>query len=1491
MRTKIALAISAALLSSNAVGNGVEKYQALGLTSNLTPEFAELSPKKEQQASAWMVKLKTPSVSEMSMSMGESYSSFQAVNSIENVQQQVMSALESNISGLNVLSTTKVLVNAIIVAGDEKQLAHLKQLPEVEAILPIYDYDLHVADSAVYIKAKQLIDDAVATGQGQRVAILDTGIDYTHKIFGGAGTKEAYDAAVANRGGSVNWPQGIVQGGWDFINNDPNPIDAGTSHGTHVSHSVTGVAPDVELFVYSVCGGGCPGVAQLRALERAMDPNNDGDISDRVDTVNMSLGGSFGYNRGDAVQEQIDRMVELGVNLVISAGNDGPTPFIVGGPSTSDHALSVGAMTHPTGKVGELTATVDGEKAEALNSGFNPSNNFSFSQDNAPLVYPASNQNGCVAFADNIDFTGKAVIIDRGACAFVDKVKHAQDKGAKFVIIANNRSGDIAPGGSATNITIPSVGITQAIGNKLKQLIADDDVTYSFVSKEFDSVGAIADFTSRGPSIAGTLKPEITAPGVAIQTAHPGTGNGLSPASGTSFSGPITAGAVSLLREALPERNALEIKATLMNAANLDVTMEPKAQKPSTALAPISYIGAGLVDVEKASKLPVVAWDESTKQAALAFGLVKASSEVTLTKTITVKNFSDEDLTYDLKVTPRYQDDIDSGALTITVPDNVKVPAKASISFDVTAKIEPAKLPEWELTSTMINFPAPGTDNPAKVASDLLTKVEFDGSIDFLQGDEKALHVVYHMLPKSQDEIDVERVLVDNQEQFIIENKADTELVAPTAISLTATDPVENERRFDLISASTEFLPQPACDSNFIITNTIQLRDPFLVNKPFGIKVDFDVDNDGSWDYSAQALRNEMFGRGRPGGLVTFSTRYGIPNGAITRGLHYAGTNFLTLVSCSEEVGIDASKANQSIKVRYRVEDSIFDWRISPNADFVTEEITVAPTRTVSIFRKTEKADSERLEAIEKGEKGYLTVQKDPNAKGAILLTRNGNLDVKIDESEEANSAPTLENTEVTVDKGTVPGTVLGTVKASDPDKLSSPITEFITLSSSSTNVIVSKSGQIMVAPSGYINQQTETITITVKAVDSNGNISMPATVTVKVNNTTPTVTLGNAVVRDVEEVRLIAVASDDDNDKLTYEWTQISGKAVNYSTNGAILTFNSPAGSHELAFKVVTSDTRIESEATATVKVNGNNLPVISVHDIEVRDLDSVTLTATGSDTDGDSLKYVWKQTKGQAVTFSQKDNTIDFTSPAGNHDLEFQVTANDGRGTVTVSNKVKVNGNSLPVVTLKDVEVRDLEKVELIATSTDTDSDTHTYVWKQTAGKKVDFVAKDNKITFTSPAGDNELKFSVTVADGRGAVTQENTVKIKGNTVPTLTAENSSIVEGNKVTLKANIQDVENDTVTYKWTQTKGEKVEFVAKDDTITFSAPVGSYEFTVVANDGRGDSKPVTVTATVNAKPAPAPTPAPTPEPAKKSSGSLGWLALLLLPVAALRRRQK
>jgi hypothetical protein len=77
---------------------------------------------------------------------------------------------------------------------------------------------------------------------------------------------------------------------------------------------------------------------------------------------------------------------------------------------------------------------------------------------------------GCSTFdaANAAAVRGKVPIINRGGCNFALKVKNAQDAGAVAVILANNTTGSLVPGGTDGTVTIPAVGVTQADGEALK---------------------------------------------------------------------------------------------------------------------------------------------------------------------------------------------------------------------------------------------------------------------------------------------------------------------------------------------------------------------------------------------------------------------------------------------------------------------------------------------------------------------------------------------------------------------------------------------------------------------------------------------------------------------------------------------------------------------------------------------------------------------------------------------------------------------------------------------------------------------------------------------------------------------------------------------------------------------------------------------------------------------------------------------------------------
>ncbi|MGB0893436.1 MAG: S8 family serine peptidase [Parashewanella sp.] len=138
----------------------------------------------------------------------------------------------------------------------------------------------------------------------------------------------------------------------------------------------------------------------------------------------------------------------------------------------------------------------------------------------------------------------------------------------------------------------------------------------------------------------------------------------------------------------------------------------------------------------------------------------------------------------------------------------------------------------------------------------------------------------------------------------------------------------------------------------------------------------------------------------------------------------------------------------------------------------------------------------------------------------------------------------------------------------------------------------------------------------------------------------------------------------------------------------------------------------------------------------------------------------------------------------------------------------------------------------------------------------------------------------FTYTVADASKLTSKPAMVKVAVqniNDAPVVAPEGTTATEQNSATLKSNATDVDNDKLTYKWTQKSGEALTFNATSKDISVTAnKAGTYTFEVVANDGKVESNKGTATLTV--------------EPQPKKSGSLGWLALLLLPVAALRRKR-
>jgi subtilisin family serine protease len=211
------------------------------------------------------------------------------------------------------------IISAISVELPASKVEKLKKHPLVKAVEPDAEIvaldhsgatgDLEYENSwgVEHIGTKP-VHDAGIRGQGIKVAVIDTGIDYIHD--------DADDLPY-----NVD-PEflGNYRGGYDFFNNDADPMDD-NGHGTHVAgilaaehngYLIVGVAPAVDLYGLKVLGAN--GSGEYSGLIAALDWA----VANDMDVVNMSLGG---HEVSTALQSAISAANAAGITLVAASGN------------------------------------------------------------------------------------------------------------------------------------------------------------------------------------------------------------------------------------------------------------------------------------------------------------------------------------------------------------------------------------------------------------------------------------------------------------------------------------------------------------------------------------------------------------------------------------------------------------------------------------------------------------------------------------------------------------------------------------------------------------------------------------------------------------------------------------------------------------------------------------------------------------------------------------------------------------------------------------------------------------------------------------------------------------------------------------------------------------------------------------------------------------------------------------------------------------------
>ncbi len=692
--------------------------------------------------------------------------------------------------GGTVVANYRAAYNGIRVriAGD--RVKELAALPGVVAVRPLQLMKPDNLRGIPLIGTPAVWQNLGLHGEGVKIAIIDTGIDYTHANFGGPGTAAAYTAAHARADDgrpadpSLFGPSAPrVKGGTDLVGDsynadpsspayqpdphpDPNPLDC-NGHGSHVAGTAAGsgitsagatytgpynaatlatpanfsvgpgVAPKAELYAVRVFGCQGPTDVVVDAIDWAVD--ND------MDVINMSLGSAFG-TKDDPSAVASTNAAKAGVIVVASAGNSGFSPYITGSPATGDGAISA-AANDPYPNFPGATLTFLGTTIPAINAnGFALSGTSTFNikvirDVNDPANPTRDESLGCSV----ADFGGPLppntiAVVNRGVCARVAKAIFGQQAGAAVVVMVNNASGFPPFEGPITgnpddgvpfNVTIPFLGVK---GPANPATGTTDGKTLRAAADGSATTVAAASITN--PNFTGFASftsggPRIGDSGLKPDVTAPGVSI-ISTAIGTGNQGAALSGT------SMASPHVAGVAALTRQAHPTWKVEDIKAAivntgRPSGVLGySASLGGTGLVQPASSTATQVVARTEGQKfGASLNFGFAEFSDRFRRTKDISLRNHGSSDAIFNVAQAGASGSphSVSLSRTSLRVPAHGQ--AEVRVTLDVTAATAGNSESFRDVAGLIAFTPASASDN---------------GGV--------ALRVPYYFVPRAQADVD-----------------------------------------------------------------------------------------------------------------------------------------------------------------------------------------------------------------------------------------------------------------------------------------------------------------------------------------------------------------------------------------------------------------------------------------------------------------------------------------------------------------------------------------------------------------------------------------------------------------------------------------------------------------------------------------------------------------------------------------------------------------
>ncbi len=605
------------------------------------------------------------------------------------------------------------LVNAFSAEMTARAAMELADRGDVRLVEPVPIVQRLNETSVPFIGAPEVWEDLRVRGRGITVAVVDTGVDYTHADFGGPGTVAVYDANDPGVIEPGSFPTNKVIGGYDFVGSnydlldadptndvpvpDPDPLDDGAvgDHGTHVAGTCCGngvpgvigrgVAPRAKILAVKVWDTGSSTADVLVAgYEFAVDPDGDGDMRDAADVLSFSGGVDYGPPSSTEARAA-NAVVKAGTILVASAGNSGNQPagfsaYILGTPASARRAIGVAAsidqFVAQQLTVDEPTGVTLPDGGPIVHQEWSPA----FTQDitagivDARQFDPPASSSGTPAPSDRIlcepisgsPFAGKLALIYKGAfsagdCFVEDKVINAQTAGAIGVVIWDGFGGlpgQIGTGGNEDQVTIPAVDLGGDDAATLASVISPNAPSSYNQTAVTVTVGAsgsvIPGYEDRMVDFSSEGPARITS---ALKPDISAPGADIRSADAGSGDGAVVFSGTSMSAPHVSGVMALlrQIHPTWSPARLKALVMNQATQRlenlDGSSPVPATVLGSGRVQADEAAFATSVAYPGS-----LSFGLLGAFDLTTMTRAVTLWNFDDGAHRYRVSSEVRFTD-------------------------------------------------------------------------------------------------------------------------------------------------------------------------------------------------------------------------------------------------------------------------------------------------------------------------------------------------------------------------------------------------------------------------------------------------------------------------------------------------------------------------------------------------------------------------------------------------------------------------------------------------------------------------------------------------------------------------------------------------------------------------------------------------------------------------------------------------------------------